>query len=51
MKKIIVNNLWAVWLGFAIGYVGFDVYSWQFWFMFVPTLAFVAVRDLFDEVA
>lgn len=37
----LTKYLYAAWLGFALAIVGYDFLTWQYWFVFLPTVFFV----------
>jgi hypothetical protein len=44
-KYIRSRTFWAAWLGAALTFVGFPFYTWQFWFVFLPTLVIFLLQD------
>ena len=43
MKKIIKNNLWAIWLSSSLGVFDITPLDWPFYVILVPTIIFVAI--------
>lgn len=47
MKKLLVVTMWGAWIGFSLAIVGFPFMTWQFWFVLVPTVALISIRDYY----
>ena len=45
MKDFKIRNLYAVYLGGALGALGVSLTSWKFWAVTVPIILLVTLRD------
>jgi membrane protein implicated in regulation of membrane protease activity len=49
MKKFFIEYGFVMWFGVSLGVVGLHLATWQFWFVIVPTLFLLAIRDYFQK--
>lgn len=43
LDKYVIPNFYAIWMGIALAVVGFDIGSWQYYFVCLPTIAAVVL--------
>lgn len=42
MYKFLINNMWALWVGFGLSaFFNVSVFDWQFWVFTVPLIVLV----------
>ena len=41
-----LKYLYGFWLGLSLSLMGFDILTWQFWFVSIPTILLVTIKDL-----
>lgn len=43
-RSTIYGIIWSAWLGGWLGYMGFGLFTWQFWVIFIPVVVFSSLE-------
>ena len=43
-KSTLYGIIWAMWLGFWLGHLGYTLVTWQFWVIYIPVIIFTTLE-------